>query len=267
MRLATRLSISLGSPAVTAGVRCSARSMPVRRRLVAAGGEHSCRRSSEVEGVPAGDAALAGGQGEQRFDEPFLVPAESEGLLAGRAQGVGVGVGVGEGDLRAGCAGRRAGCAARGRRWRRSGAGRRRRLQAGEQVVEGVGRVRSARPSGSPRSRRRWRFPAEMFLAVAVMARSGRRNRPATYQPRARATGIRTTSATADPREELGQADPGPVSGIAPVRTRPLGVAAGCWRAGRRRGRARRSRRRRCPPRRRARAASAGTFWSSVGRS
>ena len=70
--------------------------------LVAAGGEHSCDGLGEVEGVAAGDAALAGGQGEQCLDEPLLMSAESEGLLAGRAQGAGVGVGVGEGDFEEG---------------------------------------------------------------------------------------------------------------------------------------------------------------------
>ena len=69
---------------------------------VATGGKHSCDDSGEVEGVPAGDAALAGGQGEQCLDEPFLVSAECEGFLAGRAQGVDVGVGVGEGDFEEG---------------------------------------------------------------------------------------------------------------------------------------------------------------------
>ena len=70
--------------------------------LVAAGGEHVRDDVGEVEGVPAGDAALAGGQGEQCLDEPFLVSAQSERFLAGRAQGVGVGVGVGEGDFEEG---------------------------------------------------------------------------------------------------------------------------------------------------------------------
>ena len=73
--------------------------------MVAAGGEHSRDDFGEVEGVPAGHAALAGGQGEQCLDELLLVSAEGEGLLAGRAQGagagVGVGVGVGEGDFEA----------------------------------------------------------------------------------------------------------------------------------------------------------------------
>jgi hypothetical protein len=69
--------------------------------LVAAGGEHSRDDFGEVEGVPAGHAALAGGQGEQCLDELLLVSAEGEGLLAGRAQGAGAGVGVGEGDFEA----------------------------------------------------------------------------------------------------------------------------------------------------------------------
>src|ERR1022692_367899 len=70
--------------------------------LVAGGGEPSGADLGGVEGVPAGDAALAGGQGEQCLDEPLLVSAKGEGLLAGRAQGVGVGVGVGEGDFEEG---------------------------------------------------------------------------------------------------------------------------------------------------------------------
>ena len=62
----------------------------------------TCGDLGEVEGVPAGDAALAGGQGEQCLDEPFLVSAQGEGLLAGHAQGADVGVGVGKGDFEEG---------------------------------------------------------------------------------------------------------------------------------------------------------------------
>ncbi|MFH8219253.1 hypothetical protein ACH4C2_10740 [Streptomyces sp. NPDC018057] len=54
------------------------------------GGEYSFDDLGEVERVPAGDAALAGGRREQRPDEPLLVLAEGECLLAGRAQGPGV---------------------------------------------------------------------------------------------------------------------------------------------------------------------------------
>ena len=75
--------------------------------LVAAGCEHSSDDVGEVDGVPAGDAALAGGQGEQGVDEALLVSAKSEGLLAGRAEGVGIGVGVGESDFEEGPLARR----------------------------------------------------------------------------------------------------------------------------------------------------------------
>ena len=55
--------------------------------------------TGQVQGVPAGDPALAGGKGKKCTDEPFLVFAENKGFLADRAQRVRVGVGIGERDF------------------------------------------------------------------------------------------------------------------------------------------------------------------------
>jgi hypothetical protein len=50
-----------------------------------------------------------------------------------------------------------------------------------------------------------------MAVAVAVMARNGRRNRPATNQPVARAIGMSMTSATAEPTRSWRGPIPSPV--------------------------------------------------------
>jgi hypothetical protein len=57
------------------------------------------RDGREVEGVAVVQAALAAGQGEQRVDQPFLLLAGFQDVLADRAEGGGGGAGVGEGDL------------------------------------------------------------------------------------------------------------------------------------------------------------------------
>jgi hypothetical protein len=44
----------------------------------------------EVDRLPASDTAFAGGQGEQRSDEPFLEPAEGQRFLTGPWAGLGV---------------------------------------------------------------------------------------------------------------------------------------------------------------------------------
>ena len=112
--------------------------MPRSGCVVAAGGEHSCDDLGEVEGVPAGDAALAGRQGEECLDEPLLVSAESEGLLAGRAQGIGVGVGVGEGDFEEGSQTREGGAQLVGGVGDEVPLGVEGGFKAGEEVVEDV---------------------------------------------------------------------------------------------------------------------------------
>ena len=53
----------------------------------------------EIEGLALVEAALAAGEGEQRFDQPFLLLADDEDALAGFAERVGRRVGVGERDL------------------------------------------------------------------------------------------------------------------------------------------------------------------------
>jgi hypothetical protein len=55
----------------------------------------------------------------------------------------------------------------------------------------------------------------QIALAVAVMARRGLRNRPATNQPTARARGMRMASATAEPTRSWCGPIPSPVPVIA----------------------------------------------------
>jgi hypothetical protein len=50
---------------------------------------------AEIEGFPALDTPLAGREREQRVDQPLLLGAELQRLLAGGSQGVRVGVWVG----------------------------------------------------------------------------------------------------------------------------------------------------------------------------
>ena len=58
--------------------------------------------SARSNGVPLVDAALAAGQREQCLDEPFLLVAQRQHLLAGRSQRLHGGVRIGERDLQQG---------------------------------------------------------------------------------------------------------------------------------------------------------------------
>jgi hypothetical protein len=49
-----------------------------RRCVVPAGGDHGLDDVGEVDRIPARKSALAGGEHEQRLDEPFLVFTEGE---------------------------------------------------------------------------------------------------------------------------------------------------------------------------------------------
>jgi hypothetical protein len=69
------------------------------RDLLAPPGEHVAGDRRQVERHPAGEAALAAGQDEQRLDQPFLLGAGGERALAGGAQRPGRGVGVPQRDL------------------------------------------------------------------------------------------------------------------------------------------------------------------------
>jgi hypothetical protein len=54
---------------------------------------------SEIEPLPALDAAFAGGQGEEGINQLFLLVAELKGLFAGRPERCGGGAGIGQRDL------------------------------------------------------------------------------------------------------------------------------------------------------------------------
>ena len=143
-RLATRLSTRLR----VAGRRrrrrasCSHRDAAVARPRPARPASTARGDVGEVERLPPLDALLAAGQREQRVDQPFLRRAQRQHVPAGRPQRLHGGVRVGQRHLQQGPLARSAACAARARRWRRS---RRcdveRRLQPGEQVVEGLGQL------------------------------------------------------------------------------------------------------------------------------
>jgi hypothetical protein len=49
---------------------------------VTAGGEHAGDDLREIDRVPAGGPVLAGGQGEQGVDEPFLMSAQGAAAVA-----------------------------------------------------------------------------------------------------------------------------------------------------------------------------------------
>src|ERR1019366_304470 len=67
-----------------------------------AGAQDLCGDAGEVEGLPAVQAALAAGQGQQRVDQPFLLLSFGEHVLACRAQRGGGSGRVGEGHLQHG---------------------------------------------------------------------------------------------------------------------------------------------------------------------
>ena len=85
------------------GVTCRRRGVVVAgaAAVVRAGGnvpaeEDLVSEGSEVERLPAVEPCFASGQGEERLDEPLLLPAGREGTFAGSPPGSGGGTGVGE---------------------------------------------------------------------------------------------------------------------------------------------------------------------------
>ena len=58
--------------------------------FLSASGEHGVGDSGEIEVLPVFDSSLAGGQGEESVDQPFLVLAELQRFFAGRPQVGGV---------------------------------------------------------------------------------------------------------------------------------------------------------------------------------
>ena len=97
-RLATSRSTRRGFPTVCAGwsVRVE------RESAVICGGGGGRADRGEVDGLLAVEAALAAGEREQRFDQPFLLFADGEELLAGVPVGVDAGVGIAERELEQG---------------------------------------------------------------------------------------------------------------------------------------------------------------------
>ena len=90
----------------------------------------------EVERLPGLDAAFAGGERQQRVDQPLLLAGELQRLLAGRAQGLGVGVRVGERHLQQRALAGERGAQLMGGVGDELALGLERRLQPSEQVVE-----------------------------------------------------------------------------------------------------------------------------------
>ena len=146
---------------------------------------------------PAVNATLAASQGEQRLDQAFLllgpgpaVPRRSPGASARPRPGRPAPPGSAS-------APRRAGCAVRGRRWPRTAAATRTTPPAGRNRSSRVAPRSVNSSSRPPRPSRRCRLLAEMSRAVAVIVRSGRRNRPATSQPSATEIVTRPTTVAA----------------------------------------------------------------------
>ena len=74
--------------------------IPRRSRFLSAADEHRFGDLGEIERLPLFDASLAGRQGEECVDEPFLLLAELRAPPRRLARKVSaLGVGVGEGDL------------------------------------------------------------------------------------------------------------------------------------------------------------------------
>ncbi len=67
--------------------------------LCSAGADDRLGKSRQVERLGVLEPALAAREGQQSFDEPFLLAAECERFDTGGSQGLGVGVGIGERDL------------------------------------------------------------------------------------------------------------------------------------------------------------------------
>ena len=116
--------------------------------------------------------------------------AESEGFLAGRPQGLGVGVGVGEGDFEQGAQAGEGGAQLVGGVGDEVSLGVEGGFEAGEEVVEGVAEFGEL-VLWAVEAEARWRLPAEISRAAAVIVRRGRRKRPAIYQANAKAIRMR----------------------------------------------------------------------------
>jgi hypothetical protein len=99
IRFATRRSISGGSPEIGAGASLVSICSPSCSDLGAGGEQRVVGDPRQVQGLGVVEAALAAGQGEQRFEQSLLVLAGGQQLLARRSQRLGAGVRVGERDL------------------------------------------------------------------------------------------------------------------------------------------------------------------------
>ena len=135
------------------------------------------------------EAALAAGQGEQRLDEAFLLGVGGEHLPRGGAPGLGGGAGVVERDLQHGALAGDGGAQLVRGVGDEVPLGLEGGLEAGEQVIEGVAEGLEL-VIGPAQARRSFRLLAEIRRAAAVITASGRRTRPATSQPSARATTV-----------------------------------------------------------------------------
>ena len=109
--------------------------------------EHPRRDVGQIEGLPVVQAALAAGEGEQRFDQLFLLLAYREHFLAGRTQRHRCGTGVGEGHLEHGALQGERGAQLVGGVGDKLPLGVERGLQPGEQAVDGVGQILKLVPS------------------------------------------------------------------------------------------------------------------------
>ena len=96
-----------------------------------------------------------------------------------------------------------AGCAARARRWRRTGAAPRTRPPAVPAARRWCRRGPSARRPGPGTASRSCRLSAEIRRVAAVISRSGRSTRPATTQPSSTDTSVMMPSAITRPEQEL----------------------------------------------------------------
>ena len=136
----------------------------------------------QVEGLRAGDPALAARQREQRVDQLLLLPAEPQDFVAGGAQGADAGLRVAQGHLQHGPLGGQRGAQLVGRVGDEMPLRLERRLQPREQVVKGLAEPAEliiAAPGPQPPAR----LVAEMSRAVATIACNGRSRRPASSQP------------------------------------------------------------------------------------
>ena len=141
----------------------------------------------QVQGFGVGEPALAVGQGEQCGDEALLLIAYVYELFAGCEQRLYGGFGVGDRDLEQGRPGGLSGVRSSYRealamkcRWESNDASRRANRSSSVSPSSVNSSLRPPRPS------RRCRLLAEMSLAVVMMERGGRTNRPAISQPSAR---------------------------------------------------------------------------------